>query len=286
MTDGGFAAETAVMELLVLTLLLAISFQIFYAWRLPHNKDRVRTLQLWTGPSTFLGCLISVFLYMDARCHFHINNPTSLGIYYVSLVSLVIPGAANWLRITYDAACLFARARVFFKIPDISIPVLAIVNFIVCATGYAIAAQKNQARFLIIVAIWLVLIGSFALIGVIVIVLVLLKSYRDSKTISKDKEVMLRKLALLGVLDFIFVGAATGLVYFFRNALETPYSQVCNASNPEMTFRDVLHIYRQFTFSVNFLVLFGLCMGLVLAWLPFKDTAQINKAETGGQGSN
>jgi hypothetical protein len=95
---AGYYVETAVFAVISFGTLSASCFQLFYVWNLPHNKERVKTLQkAFIFPIVF-NSFLHVVLSVDHRCVFGFYPPLLVVILFALVTVPAMVSMLFWYR--------------------------------------------------------------------------------------------------------------------------------------------------------------------------------------------
>jgi hypothetical protein len=110
MVDGGYTLETLFMQSLIISSAALAHYQIFYIWRLPHNRDRVKILQKTTLTTVVFDTTLGFVVCLDHRGAYRLFPPAMIGAIAIFLTYPMTPTILVWYKEFLDIVIASSRS--------------------------------------------------------------------------------------------------------------------------------------------------------------------------------
>jgi hypothetical protein len=275
-SDRGYVVEVVIYEFVFFICLLWGLFQIFYVWKLPHNKDNVKLVQKWFGIPGTIGSSIAMLYFLDSKCHFGIYDEITMSINLLLLIWLCVPPVFVWLRSSSETASIFVYCRVVFRISDKAIFALGILNAVLTFGGYLAMVYFNRIVGILYVICWMAILGFVAFGSALTMMVVLLKSAGSAEKLGQTDMRSRRRLAMkfllvcfLAVLFILFLGIFSQVFYGIRNEPFVGFYKRLGLEKYSYWITNGVSSYSSAIF-----IFFGIFMAYAMSYMPLKARHQ------------
>jgi hypothetical protein len=185
MVAVGYIIETIVFYCTALLTVCATSLQIFYAWRQPHNENKVQILHKITLCPLLVNAILALILSVDLRGVYHIYPIDFTGSITVLLTYQLVISGLVWYKEIADL--VFATNKVreierllrYLKISYLHIGVLTGLHVVITIALMMISVKIRYIGYFAIVAGYLMLIVFFVAMSCSYFCWIIWKQYKS-----------------------------------------------------------------------------------------------------------